>query len=426
MRYVAGELLNFLEKARLITPSPAANVLFPVSSLYDGYSDAIFRFGSNAADPSLTFDLAMKDKDDVDNGDLNTWSAGSPVGFTKTTTGTGTAAETAVAGEIVSGSAAKLNKGSGTAKLVKTYKVRTGSRWNYSLSMRIAASGHAKAQLYNPITKKYLTGAGAWQSAQAYFATENASAVHVAKTGSFTVESYSTHQGPMTYLELTVLDDGGGAAGDFSFFDDLFFWPSWNAVVISGHNIEAGMTLSLRSSTDAFVGSNDEEVALSMRRPAFYGYDSGGVSRRWARLAFTGTQSDIAGAAYAGEIVLTYLETAPDIGPADGYSMRRIPDNVQNSAPGGRIIASRTNDERRRAFQFSFPDTQTAELATLEDELHGRAHGALFPVVIVPDNSQDVVCHGRLSDDWEVKRLFASTWDSDLLLAENPMPRVTS
>jgi hypothetical protein len=45
---------------------------------------------------------------------------------------------------------------------------------------------------------------------------------------------------------------GGSAAGDNAYADDAFVWPSWNAVVAAGHNIEARMAPELRSSNDGF------------------------------------------------------------------------------------------------------------------------------------------------------------------------------
>jgi len=427
MRYVAGELVNFLEQARSITVSPSADALFPVTRLYDGYADSVFRYGSNAADPYAIFDLALKGKDGVDNGALDTWSGGSPTGWTKTTTGTGTVVETTVGAEVRSGSAAKLNKGSGTAKLVKTYRVRSGQRFSFSLYARIAAAGSAKAQLYNPVTKKYLTSAMAWQTAQAYFATEAASTTYVEKTNSFQVESLAAHLSPITWLELTLVDDGAGGGSDFAFFDDVFLWPTWNAVVIAGHNIEPGMVATLRSSTDNFSASNDVEVTLAQRQPAMFGYDSTAITRRWAGLLFSGTQSALAGAIFAGEIAITYLETAA-VGPNDGWTERFIPDNVLNSLPGGKVTATRTTEQLRRAYQFAFEHaTQgTDELKEVRDEIHKRAHGSLWPVILVPIDAEDRVCHGRISDQWEGKRVFDTIHDNDLLIADNPFPRVTS
>lgn len=427
MRYVAGEQLNFLEKARSITVSPSADANFGTANLYDGYADAVFKFGSNGANPYISVDLAIKDKDGADNGSLDTWSGGTPTAWTVTTSGTGTVTETTVGAEVKSGSAAKLKKGSGSAQIAKTYRVRAGQRMTVDLWLRAAASGFAKAQLRNLVTGYYLTSAGAWQSAQAYFATESGT-TYVQKTRTFTVQNFATCLDPMTYLELMVEDQGSGGGSDFAFVDDAFIYPDWNAVVIAGHNIEPRMLTELRSSTDGFGASNTVEATVTVVQPACFAYLSVASQRRYARLALTGTQSSQGGAPYYGELVITYLETSA-VGPShisgSNYTMRFLPDNIINTAPGGKVHAARASTQRRRVHQLSFR-TNTTDVAEVRDEIHGRCYGALWPLVLVPMNAETVVALARIDDSWEVKRVLDTLWDSDLVVSDCPFPRVTS
>jgi hypothetical protein len=426
MRYVAGELLNFLEQARLITPSPALDANFPVARLYDGYADAVAAFATNTASPLYTVDLALLDKDLVDNGNLDSWPGGVPTGWAVTTSGGGAVTE-ATAGEARSGSAAKVKKNGGAASIKKTYKVRTSQRILFDLYLRNAAAGQAQAQIYNPLTKKYLTGAMAWQSGQAYFATASTTS-YVQKTNSFTVEDWRAHgDAPITYLELSIHDTGAGGGSDYALVDDVFLSPHWNALVLAGHNIEAGMAPQMRSSNDNFAANNVLEASPAVRQPSMFAFASTAIAKRWARLQLTGTQSSISGAAWLGELAITYLETALR-GFNDGSDLRYLPDNTVNAGPGGKVIASQTARQRRRVLRVTVePGTvgaNDAEIREQRDEITGRSHGALWPLIVVPHNSEDIVLHGRLDDSWAAKRVFDTFWEDDLLISENPFTRV--
>jgi hypothetical protein len=418
MRYVAGELLNFLELARAVTPSPALDTNFPAGRLYDGYADAVAAFGSNGADPKVTVDLAMVGADGIDNGNLDTWAAGAPAGWTVATSGSGAVTETTTAGEMRSGSAAKLKKGSGGASITKRYRVRAGQRLNLSVWLRVAASGIAKAQFYNPVTKRYLTSGAAWQAAQAYFATE-AGTSYAEKTLSFQVEDLATCGDPITLLELLVRDDGAGGASDYAFVDDAFLWPSWNAVVVAGHNIEPGMAPTARSSTDGFSGVDTGEAVLTPGQPSFYGYLASPSARRYVRLAMAGTQASAA--VWLGELVVTYLETGGE--PDWGFEIRHDPDNVVAQV-GLRTVATRGATQRRRVLRLSTGLRSAAEYLVKRDEVHRRCHGALWPLIVVPLDAEDVVLHGRLDDSWSAKRQFLASWSEDMIVSENPLPRV--
>lgn len=429
MRYIAGELLNFLELARTITPSPALDANFPASRLYDGYADAVALFGSNAAGPSLTVDLAIKDRNGVDNGNLDAWSGGLPTGWEIDFSGTGSVAETTTAGEIRSGSAAKMRRTSGSYYgLTKFYRVRAGQRFNISLWCRIAGAGSFKAWLYNPVTKKFLTSGGAWTPTPSYFTTEAASTSYVEKTLSFVVESMATCQAPTTLLQLGVMDQGTGGGSDFAFVDDVFLWPTWNAIVVAGHNIEPGMAPEMRASTDNFSASNVLEASMVVRQPSFWALAASEITKRYARLVLSGTQSSLAGAAYIGEFAVTYLEAALRgiSGTRDGYSLRFFADNIVSAARWGRVNAARITTQRRRSLLLPFRPNSDASWLEQRDEITARCHGALWPLILVPLDSEDVVLHARLDESWQAQRLHSDVYDTDLVVSDNPFPIVTS
>jgi hypothetical protein len=421
MRYVAGQLLNFLEQARAITLSPGVDAIFPTSRLYDGYSDAVCRMSANAANPSVVVDLAMLDANGADNGNLDTWSGGLPTSWTIVTTGTGAVTQEAVL--VRSGSAMKLVKGTGTAKGIKTYRVRSGQRLTFELYARlVSAGGVGSFQLYNPVTKKYWTGA-AWQTAQAYWSTEGGTA-YAQKTTEVTVEDFVANQAAITYLELTCDDTSTNGL----LVEDVYVWPTWNAIVVAGHNIEPGMVTEARSSTDNFGASNVLEATMTVRRPSFYSYLSTPSTKRWAKLALTGTQSAQGGAVYISELAVTYMETAT-VGPSDGMKVKYIPDQVRNSSQSGVVRAQKQSDERR-ALQMTFDRVDpiyTTEAQEARDEILRRADFGVWPIIIAPLNAlTDLVVHGRVTNAWEIVLLFNSVWQDDIYIEENPFGRVTS
>jgi hypothetical protein len=420
--------VNWLTKARLITPSPAAHADTPLAALSDGIVDAAFAFGSNPAGPSITGDLAMKNKDDVDNGAIDTWQAGAPVGWVVAVTVDGTVTE-ATGAEARSGSALKVKKGTGSARATYVYEVRAGQRLTYEAYLRNNGAGQCQLQIYNPMTGMYLAPGLTWQASQIYVATASTTS-YVQKTGAFQVESFLACQGPTAFLECSIHDTGGTGASDYALADDLQLWPTWNAVVVSGHNWEPVSAPEIRSSNDAFAGNNVLEGTMAVRQPAFFKYLATPVAKRWVRVALIGTHSGYDGRAYRfmGELAVTYLESALK-GPklSDGYTVRYLPDNVVNTMPAGKVVAARTTQQRRRVLALHFRRTGGTDAAMREvrDEIHGRCYGSLLPVIVVPIDSEDVVLHGRLDDAFEALRAGIDVWDDDLVITENAFPRVT-
>lgn len=424
MRYAAGQDLNLLERSRSITPSPAADALFSIVRLYDGYADGIFRFGSSTANPSITVDLAMLDAAGVDGGDFAAWPSGLPTGWAVTATGGGTVVQSSP-GRGGAGSEAKLNKGAGVASLLKTYRVRAGERLTIDLWTKIGAAGVSKAQLYNPATKMYLTGAGVWQAAQVYLFSEAASTSYVEKTLAFQVESFNACQGGTAYLELTLADLGAGGGSDFSYFDDVYLWPTWNAIVVVGHNIDPGMAATLRSSTDGFSGSDVQEAVLTLTRPACYAYLSTPSAKRYARLLLTGTQSAQAGAAYAGELAVCYLESALTA-QANGWEITFMDDQLRNTTRSGHTSVVPQQIDSRRVLRVSFDRTNDASYREGRDELMRRCRGGQWPAIVVPADTEPEVVHGRRDNSWRAVRNLRAYWQDDVVLTETPLPQVTS
>src|SRR5574341_1774441 len=79
MLLAVGANMNLLAGAAL-TPSPAADGLFPVAELVNGYPGHIFKFGSVAADSKVTADLTAKAVDVLGGiGGFNAWTGGGTI-----------------------------------------------------------------------------------------------------------------------------------------------------------------------------------------------------------------------------------------------------------------------------------------------------------------------------------------------------------
>lgn len=137
--YTGGQLHNLFDRALSITLSPAVDANFPATGLYDGRRSRPCRHGSNAANPTITADLAA---------------------FTP-----GTAAS-------------------------YTITVRAGER------RRVTSGGVSNVKVQNLSTGKYLTNAGAWQVASANCLTGAASL-------DYQVESLTLCQSPTVSLKIT-------------------------------------------------------------------------------------------------------------------------------------------------------------------------------------------------------------------------------
>ena len=139
--YAAGENVNLLERASAITLSPAVDSLFPTANLYDGRLTRPTRHGSNAANPSITFDLA-----------------------------------------------AFAPQGAGTVERW----VRAGER------RRITSSGTTSITVQNLATKKFLQFSGVgWQ-------TGSVAALSSPGAISYQVESLAVCQSPMVKLQIVI------------------------------------------------------------------------------------------------------------------------------------------------------------------------------------------------------------------------------
>ena len=140
MLYAAGQYANLLSRALSVTPTPSADALFPSTNLYDGRPSRPMKFGSNAANPEVRFDLAA-------------FTPAGPATYTIT--------------------------------------VRAGER------RRITVVGAGTATVRNLSTLKYLTAGLAWQTA-------SANVLSGAGTADYQVETFTQCQAPYVTLQIVL------------------------------------------------------------------------------------------------------------------------------------------------------------------------------------------------------------------------------
>lgn len=139
MLYAGGQYANLLSRALSVTPTPAADALFPSANLYDGRPSRPMKFGSNAANPEVRFDLAA------------------------------------------------FTPGSATPY---TFTARAGER------RRVTSGGVTNVQVQNLSTGRYLKSDGTWQVGTTNCLTGAASL-------NYQVESYTVCQQPTVSLKIT-------------------------------------------------------------------------------------------------------------------------------------------------------------------------------------------------------------------------------
>jgi hypothetical protein len=275
----------------------------------------------------------------------------------------------------------------------QTIAARAGER------RRISVAGTANVSVQNLSTGKYLTSGAAWQAGSTYCLT-------AAGTLSYTVESLTLCQSPTVSLKITW---SASTATD---------WPQWNAAILFGHNLDVGLTVELRSSTDNFSGSNVLEVTGAILQPAFFMKASATVLNRYGRIALTGTNQ---ATGWLGEVFPCFLETATDA-PEIGLEVRLEEPQIRNVGPFGDAYVYPLATRPRRIVQMQFDQLATTGAIETRQEMVLRGRGGMYQMVVVPVSTETDVYLGRLSEKWSETRYISTRYRNDLVLAEDAIP----
>lgn len=375
--------------------------LYPRANLFDGVVANPFKFGSIAADCSITADLNL-----VNNGgaELNAMTGWTNVGSSPTTSTT--------------------QKNDGTY----AFRITTnGDAFYQVVYLRAGATYRFQGGVYG--------GGGAVQaniglldlrSGAALVSTITRTAASWAVTGptSFTVPAFSTGRYDMVPVQISCTQSGGAGT---TYYDSIYLWPAWDFVSVHGHNIQQNLSVELRRDTAAFAGAGTLIATMTQYRPAFYSAFAQ-VTDRYMRLKLTGTVGAGAGGAvaaigptYIGELVVSQRLTSAAY-PSFGYPLQSSRRVVRPGA--GRAFIADTDERRRIALDFRY--RSGAEYTEARDFLQRSAFGG-FPLVVVPDDADpqepELVLYGRPdAAEWERQRAFLHVRDAPLLVVEDPFP----
>jgi len=345
MLFACGRYHNLIERAGVVTLSPAVDAAFPTANLWDGRVSRATRHGTNGANPSITVDLA---------------------------------AFVSIAGTV-------------------EIQVRAGERRTVTNT-----GAGSTVTIQNLATKKYLAAGGASWQAGAVAAITNANTIN------YQVESATVCQAPVVTLRVVIA--GATTCAD---------WPTCNAAAVWGHNLDPGLTVEMRSSTDDFAVSNVLEVTGAIRQPSFLLFDATPSYNRYLRLAFTGTNQ---ATPWYAEVIPCYMETAVTTLGMDHevtYDWAQVRNDGAYGEP--HVYSLATQPRRLAKWRFNMDVAREREV---REEVVFRCQGGAYPLLLVP-TSTDVpppVLYGRLDSRWTTTRNFIDIWSTDLTLSEGSAP----
>ena len=414
MRILTGRKFNLFERG--IATVSLEHAQLGRTRLYDGRPSRAWRSTSLAADQVLRVDGNLITDGVSDFGGFETWASGSPAGWTEENTGTGAVTEEAAI--FNSGAkSAKFTAGTGTASIYRDIVVKAGEILNVQSALRGDGTGIVRLRLYNTLTHKYYDGVATntWVTAVSDVRTQQAASWST-ETETITVESHALCQSDLVTLRLTVLSLTTG--GPSAYADDVYIWPRINFASIHGHNIDPGQLVTLRSSTDNWVGSNTQEGTAVPTVPTFYMLQAAGnQDRRYWGIQLHGAPSVIP---EIGELVIGYAQqpTQQYENPLEASSRW---DRQASITPGGEVHTHKRSKWpiRSRVFHYNFW-TQAA-YDNARELFHLRPEGDAYPVVVVPDTTRPEVIHGRLRSTFE-DALILSEYFQDVAveLEESP------
>ena len=389
MLVLAGSDYNLLARSgATVTPSPAADALFPVAALYDRDPGTIFKFGSLTADPTITLDLG----ETPPNGDFEDAFVG----------GLPTAAWGKTSGATLTRNASTPRSGAGCLQAsgdLAEYgyfdlAAHAGAAFIFQAAARtVGGNCLAQVRVRNLHTGSMLKSDGTWSATPIEFLSTSATSYSFSSQAA-TVETPESGPSVMTLrVELVCHNQGG----DTPLYDDVALFFGVDFASLHGHNLDPLVVVELRSSTDGFSGSNTLEATLTKRRGAFYGKLASVVCRRYWRLKFVGTNS---AAIYLGEWVLgaAYALAQP---PGYPFAVELLAPQIRVPLPyGAPAVYGVGLTVQPASLGLSFGFNGDAALAEFQREVFERSLDG-SPLVLVPDDSKPEVylvrCPDRMS-----------------------------
>lgn len=440
--YLVGGTLNLFGRviAAQVTSSPAMDANFPISGLGDGEPGTVAKYGSAAANSTITVD-----------GDLlgatgafeAAFVGGAPVGFTNTSTLSGVNTRTTVAGEFVSGGALKCASGATALAMAQAQgliRVRPGEQFRLVGRVRgdgLGGGNSARCYLKNPVTGQWYDGIGnAWVTVQTTLFQTNAAAYTGANEvdETITVESYQACGGA-DYVDLQLQLGTVNLANRTAFYDEWYTWPITNFAALLG--IQDLGPRQAATPSRAWEWYADSQSSFATQSSIALNVEATGPGKgipngyakvadnnlRFNRFNFPGTPTTPPS---FGEAIFGYA-TAALKQQNIAYSTTVAKRQLRNVTRGGttRVYPFATYPERTVA--LAFRHSARADMEELLHEWFLRSGGGQVPMVLVLDDSgtglDQAVFHGRMPESVAITRSLSSVWDWEaVVLTESPLP----
>lgn len=405
MIYVAGYLGNAMRRATSITPSQAAHARYPATNLGSGLPSKPFRFNAVGANVAVVADINFLLNQGLENWLVTTlpddWIEGA---------GAGSIAREAVI----------VDEGTYSMKLIgakecyQDIEVLTGKNYEIAVALYGTGVNLARAYLQDLDTYKWMTSLNVWQAGKVAFANQQPAAWQTFKE-QVPVEAL-TGSRYRTRLRVTCGSDAGAGV----YFDDFHFIPQNSVTSVHGHNLGVGAALNLRASTDNFAASNVDIATPIMAQPAFYKTFSAVNYRYWKLLT---TSQAVGDPIWMGEWALGHATT---LGEAMRWGWRLIhrqPRTDVRMSPSGQLYTRQEAYRPSRDLAMSFIASTEADRDEMLESVIRASEQADEPVIMVPDTSDEVVIHGRVSESSiPVSKDPGPTWAYGVTLAEDTFP----
>lgn len=415
--YMTGSRFNLFGRGT-VTVSPAESSVAPKAGLFDSDPSTPHIAGSIAADSYMRVQCNL-----VTNGGFETSTLS---GWTSENSGAGVApAEETGGGNYRSGSkSVYLSTGFGSSPVSKVYQditVNAGESIKVSAWVKTSSTDHTGAVvLRNLKTGKYYDGStNAWTSTSSDRVGSSNATSFTQITETLTVEDHDTCRADTVTLRLSLELSTSGVFSGGLYFDDVLVVPGVNFASIHGHNYGNAISPLVQSSDDA--SSWTTRATMTIQRPAFFSTFSTIYAEYW-QIKLQGTPHE---APYTGEAVLGQYSTSTTA-PMWGLPKTRNTPGVRSKGPSGRPHVYTYATDPPQDIELTFSARTAAASRELADGLWLRSGQGLYPVILVPIDTETDVYFGRFMDPVTVERPFQGVYQTTLALAGDPFPTVTA
>jgi len=158
---------------------------------------------------------------------------------------------------------------------------------------------------------------------------------------------------------------------------------------------------------------------MTVKRPAFHSTFSIIYAEYW-RILLSGTNHE---APYTGEAVLGQYSTSTTA-PMWGLPKTRNTPGLRARGPSGRPHVYSYATDPPQDIDLTFSARTAAAALQLADDLWLRSGQGLYPVILVPIDTEADVYYGRFMDPVTVERPFQGIYQTTLSLVGDPFPSV--